>query len=134
MDRDTGALKSFQDLSQRARKDVQIQDVKIAVCLFVFDLMYLNGRVSAVPSILFDISVSHHDMQVLLGSPFRQRRELLREHFPPLSTEGVTIARLSQVESCESDGGRAAVEQFWQKAVEGRSEGLMIKVRMRLPG
>lgn len=40
-----GTLKSFQELSNRARKDVQIHDVKVAVGIFAFDLMYLNGEV-----------------------------------------------------------------------------------------
>lgn len=48
VDVETGALKSFQDLSQRARKDVRLEDVKVAVCLFIYDLMYLNGKVSVM--------------------------------------------------------------------------------------
>jgi hypothetical protein len=42
----TGGLRSFQDLAGRARKDVQIADVKVAVCLFLFDMMLLNGVVN----------------------------------------------------------------------------------------
>lgn len=38
------------------------------------------------------------------------------------------MARFDHVESVESDEGREAVEEFWQKAIEGRVEGLMIKV------
>ena len=40
-----GSLKTFQELSNRARKDVRIQDVKVAVGIYAFDLMYLNGEV-----------------------------------------------------------------------------------------
>jgi DNA ligase-1 len=43
-----GTLKSFQDLSNRARKDVAISDVKIAVAVFAFDIMYLNGEVQSL--------------------------------------------------------------------------------------
>lgn len=43
-----GGLRSFQELSNRARKDVEIQDIKIPVCVFAFDLMYLDGEVSLV--------------------------------------------------------------------------------------
>lgn len=32
------------------------------------------------------------------------------------------------MQSCESEDGRDAVEEFWQEAVSSRSEGLMIKV------
>lgn len=40
-----GSLKTFQELSNRARKDVQLDDVKVTVCVFAFDIMYLNGEV-----------------------------------------------------------------------------------------
>ena len=40
-----GSLRTFQELSNRARKDVRIEDVKISVCVFAFDLMYCNGKV-----------------------------------------------------------------------------------------
>lgn len=42
-----GSLKTFQELSNRARKDVQIHDVKVAVGVYAFDLMYLDGEVSS---------------------------------------------------------------------------------------
>lgn len=41
----SGELKSFQDLSNRARKDVNIKDIRVAVCIYAFDLMLLNGDV-----------------------------------------------------------------------------------------
>lgn len=40
-----GSLKTFQELSNRARKDVQLTDIKVCVCVFAFDLMYHNGVV-----------------------------------------------------------------------------------------
>lgn len=41
----TGALKTFQELSNRARKDVKLEEVKVSVCVFAFDLMFLDGQV-----------------------------------------------------------------------------------------
>lgn len=38
------------------------------------------------------------------------------------------LARFDHVQSCESEEGRESVEEFWQNAVNGRSEGLMVKV------
>lgn len=35
----------FQTLMTRKRKDVKTEDVKIKVCVFAFDLLYLNGEV-----------------------------------------------------------------------------------------
>jgi hypothetical protein len=42
-----GSLESFQELSHRARKDVKLHEIKVLVCVYAFDLMYLNGQVSA---------------------------------------------------------------------------------------
>ena len=42
----TTELKSFQELSNRARKDVDLNDIRVSVCVFAFDLMYFNGEVS----------------------------------------------------------------------------------------
>lgn len=45
-DRDTMKLLPFQELSRRKRKDVKTEDITVKVCLFAFDLLYLNGEVS----------------------------------------------------------------------------------------
>lgn len=45
-DRETNKLLPFQELSKRKRKDVKAEDVTVKVCLFAFDLLYLNGEVS----------------------------------------------------------------------------------------
>jgi DNA ligase 1 len=42
----TGALKTFQELSYRSRKDVEMGDIKVRVGIYAFDLMYLNGEVN----------------------------------------------------------------------------------------
>ena len=48
IDHDTGSIKTFQELSNRARKNVKLEDVNVPVCVFAFDLMYLNGEVSKI--------------------------------------------------------------------------------------
>ena len=48
IDRTTGKLMPFQELSKRKRKDVKVEDIQVRVCLFVFDLLYLNGEVSVL--------------------------------------------------------------------------------------
>jgi len=45
IDRTTFQLMPFQELSRRKRKDVKVEDIQIRVCLFAFDLLYLNGEV-----------------------------------------------------------------------------------------
>lgn len=45
IDKDSGKLMPFQELSRRKRKDVKVEDIQVRVCLFAFDLLYLNGEV-----------------------------------------------------------------------------------------
>ena len=47
IDPESKVLKSFQELSNRARKDVNLKDVRVSVCVFAFDLMLLNEEVSS---------------------------------------------------------------------------------------
>jgi len=61
-----GSLKSFQDLSNRARKDVKLHEIKVSVCVYAFDLMYLNGQVSALQSNHPIIYIKHN--MVINGS------------------------------------------------------------------
>ena len=46
IDRVTSKLMPFQELSKRKRKDVKVEDIQVRVCLFAFDLLFLNGEVS----------------------------------------------------------------------------------------
>lgn len=45
LDKDTGAFRTFQDLSNRAKNDVRVEDIKVIVEVFSFDLMPLNDKV-----------------------------------------------------------------------------------------
>lgn len=45
IDLSTKKLMPFQELSKRKRKDVKVEDIQVRVCLFAFDLLYLNGEV-----------------------------------------------------------------------------------------
>jgi ATP-dependent DNA ligase len=40
----SGQIKPFQTLSSRGKR-ITINEVKVKVCLYAFDLMYLNGQV-----------------------------------------------------------------------------------------
>ncbi|KAG9315024.1 hypothetical protein JVU11DRAFT_4136 [Chiua virens] len=48
LDPNDSSLRSFQELSSRARKDVNIRDIRVSVCVFAFDLMYFNGEAASV--------------------------------------------------------------------------------------
>jgi DNA ligase-1 len=104
IDKESGDLKAFQTLSNRARKDVVIHSVKIDVCLFAFDLMYLNG-------------------EELLDRPFRERRSLLRSLFVEIPHHFTWVKNLDAT-SADSD----AVLEFFKSATDIKCEGIMVKV------
>jgi DNA ligase 1 len=103
IDRDTGELKPFQVLSNRAKKQVVIQSVKIDVCLFAFDLMYLNG-------------------EELLGRPFRERRNLLRSLFVEIPHHFTWVKSLDA-----TSGDSDAILEFFKSAIDMKCEGIMVK-------
>lgn len=100
-DRAEQKIKSFQKLSTRARKDVDIKDVKIDVCIFAFDLLYLNG-------------------QELLQENLRVRREHLYASFEEETgfLQFATSIISNDVEE---------IQKFLDKAVGASCEGLIIK-------
>ncbi|KAJ9101148.1 hypothetical protein QFC21_003366 [Naganishia friedmannii] len=109
VDKDTGAYRTFQELSNRAKKDVQLADVKVVVGVFAFDLMLVNDN-------------------PLLSQPFSIRRHLLRTLFPPFANpEDATLARFAHVESIDSTSP-ADVQAFFEQVVAQKCEGLMVKL------
>ncbi|KAK7531233.1 hypothetical protein BKA81DRAFT_388439 [Phyllosticta paracitricarpa] len=109
IDRETGELRPFQVLANRARKDVVIQSVKIDVCLFAFDLMFLNGV-------------------ELLDKPFRERRSLLRSLFTEIPHHFTWVKSMDA-----TSADQEAVSDFFKQATEIKCEGIMVKVLDNLP-
>ncbi|KAH9486949.1 DNA ligase 1 [Psilocybe cubensis] len=102
IDRTTGKLMPFQELSRRKRKDVKVEDITVQVSLFAFDLLYLNG-------------------EPLLQLPLYRRRELLREHFVVVPGE-FGFAKSSDSETTEE------IQSFLEESVKDGCEGLMVKM------
>lgn len=109
VDRNTGELKTFQTLTNRAKKDVDIGSIQVDVCLFAFDLMYLNG-------------------EQLLDRPFRERRGLLRSMFVE-KEHHFTWVKSIDATSADSE----AVLEFFKSATEIKCEGIMVKVLDNIP-
>ncbi|RYR11309.1 hypothetical protein Ahy_B05g079772 isoform E [Arachis hypogaea] len=42
--REKQTIRPFQDLTTRPRKNVSVDNIKVDVCIFAFDILYLNGR------------------------------------------------------------------------------------------
>ena len=109
IDQETGDLKAFQTLTNRAKKDVAIESIKVAVCLFSFDLMYLNG-------------------EELLDRPFRERRELLRSLFVEIPYRFTWV---KSIDATSSDS--ETVLEFFKSATDIKCEGIMVKVLDNVP-
>ena len=109
VDQVTGDLKAFQTLTNRAKKDVALESIKVNVCLFSFDLMYLNG-------------------EELLDRPFRERRELLRSLFVEIPNQFTWV---KNIDATSSDS--ETVLEFFKSATDIKCEGIMVKVLDNIP-
>ncbi|XP_063901277.1 DNA ligase 1-like [Zophobas morio] len=94
-------LLPFQVLSTRKRKEVEAQAISIHVCVFAFDLLYLNGTPC-------------HRL------PFCDRRMLLKENFIPLEGQ-FQFAKGMDSQDTED------IQDFLDQSIKDKCEGLMIK-------
>ncbi|XP_031241251.1 DNA ligase 1 isoform X3 [Mastomys coucha] len=76
-DREKKQIQPFQVLTTRKRKEVDASEIQVQVCLYAFDLIYLNG-------------------ESLVRQPLSRRRQLLRENFVETedSCEGLMVKTL----------------------------------------
>lgn len=70
------------------------------------------------------------DKQPLLSVPLVHRRHLLRQLLLPVRPEDPRVARFSHIENIDStaDHDPAALRAFFDKVVEQKAEGLMVKL------
>lgn len=100
-DREKKQIRPFQVLTTRKRKDVDPSEIQVQVCLYAFDLIYLNG-------------------QSLVREPLSRRRQLLRENF--VETEGEFLFATS-LDSKDLE----QIAEFLEQSVKDSCEGLMVK-------
>ncbi|XP_068779575.1 DNA ligase 1 [Struthio camelus] len=94
-------IQPFQVLMTRKRKDVEAAEIKVQVCLYAFDMLYLNG-------------------ESLVKEPFSKRRRLLRESF--VETEGEFLFATS-MDACSTE----EISEFLDQSIKDSCEGLMVK-------
>ncbi|WZH42644.1 ATP-dependent DNA ligase [Fusarium acuminatum] len=92
----------FQQLMTRKKKDVKVEDVKVKVCVFAFDLLYLNG-------------------EAVVEKALRERRELLQAAFNPVEGEFSFATHMNGQELDE-------IQVFLDDSVKASCEGLMVKM------
>lgn len=100
-DREKRKILPFQTLTTRARKNVAMSDIKVEVCIFAFDILYLNG-------------------QQLMQEQLNVRREHLYKSFEedPGYFQFATAIISNDLEE---------IQKFLEIAVDSSCEGLIIK-------
>ncbi|XP_026540023.1 DNA ligase 1 isoform X2 [Notechis scutatus] len=91
----------FQVLTTRKRKDVDAAEIRVQVCIYAFDMLYLNG-----------IS--------LVQKPLSQRRTLLHNSFTEV--EGQFLFATSMDTSNVDE-----IAEFLERSIKDSCEGLMVK-------
>ncbi|KAH8731090.1 hypothetical protein GQ44DRAFT_767650 [Phaeosphaeriaceae sp. PMI808] len=92
----------FQQLMTRKRKDVKVEDVKVKVCVFAFDILFLNG-------------------EALVNKSFRDRRKHLEDAFIPVEGE-FALAKYGNTNQLEE------IQTLLEDSVKASCEGLMVKM------
>lgn len=92
----------FQQLMTRKKKDVKAEDVKVKVCVFAFDILYLDG-------------------EALVNKPFRERRELMYSAFDEVEGE-FAFAKYGNTKEIEE------IQTLLDESIEASCEGLMVKM------
>ncbi|XP_067109124.1 DNA ligase 1 [Osmerus mordax] len=100
-DREKKQIQPFQVLTTRKRKDVDASEIKVQVCVYAFDLLFLNG-------------------ESLVRQPLSKRRALLKESFEEREGEFVFAKAL---DSDNTD----VIAEFLEQSVRDSCEGLMVK-------
>ncbi|KAL8785305.1 MAG: hypothetical protein Q9213_003450 [Squamulea squamosa] len=92
----------FQQLMTRKRKDVKVEDVKVKVCVFAFDMLFYNG-------------------EAVVGKSLRERRKLLQQAFAPVEGE-FAFAQYGDTSDLEE------MQILLDESVKASCEGLMVKM------
>lgn len=120
-DVDEKKLLPFQQLMTRKRKDVKLEDVKVKVCVFAFDLLFLNGEVSIIDQAAFKFSTQISLLQALVNKSFRERRQLLHTSFVEIEGE-FSFAKYGNTSDLDE------IQHLLDDSIKASCEGLMVKM------
>eukprot|EP01012_Entosiphon_sulcatum_P047072 TRINITY_DN636_c0_g1_i1.p1 TRINITY_DN636_c0_g1~~TRINITY_DN636_c0_g1_i1.p1 ORF type:complete len:708 (+),score=105.73 TRINITY_DN636_c0_g1_i1:1073-3196(+) len=91
----------FQQLQRRGRKNIQLDEVKVPVCVFAFDLLYFNG-------------------ESLLRETLAKRREILHANFH-------VVPNVFQFARALDSSDPEDIQGFLMESIQNGCEGLMVK-------
>jgi len=91
----------FQVLAHRKRKDAHLSEITIQLCIYAFDLLYMND-------------------QPLIRKPFGERRRIMYESFIPKEGQ-------FQFADHKDSANPEEIETYLGKSIEDQCEGLMVK-------
>ncbi|XP_053219863.1 DNA ligase 1 isoform X2 [Podarcis raffonei] len=100
-DPDSKQIQPFQVLTTRKRKDVEATEIRVQVCVYAFDMLFLNG-------------------QSLVRKPLSERRALLHDSFNEV--EGQFLFATSMDTSNTDE-----IADFLECSIKDSCEGLMVK-------
>ena len=92
----------FQTLMTRKRKDVKEEDITVKVCVFAFDILYLDG-------------------EALVNRPFRERRDLMYNALQETDGE-FAFAKYGNTDVLDE------IQVLLEDSVKASCEGLMVKM------
>ena len=92
----------FQQLMTRKKKDVKAEDVKVKVCVFAFDILYLDG-------------------EAMVNKPFRERRDAMYAAFEEVEGE-FSFAKFGNSREIEE------IQTLLEDSIKASCEGLMVKM------
>eukprot|EP00284_Hemiselmis_tepida_P009679 CAMPEP_0174921642 /NCGR_PEP_ID=MMETSP1355-20121228/5298_1 /TAXON_ID=464990 /ORGANISM="Hemiselmis tepida, Strain CCMP443" /LENGTH=312 /DNA_ID=CAMNT_0016167155 /DNA_START=138 /DNA_END=1073 /DNA_ORIENTATION=+ len=100
-DREAQRILPFQVLSTRKRRDADVSEIKVQVCLYAFDMLFLNGK-------------------PLIKRPLGERRAALRASFSERSG-------LFEFATARDANDTEEILTFLNESVAASCEGLMVK-------
>ncbi|KAI5369582.1 Putative DNA ligase, ATP-dependent, nucleic acid-binding protein [Septoria linicola] len=92
----------FQQLMTRKKKDVKTEDIKVKVCVFAFDILYLDG-------------------QAMVNKSFRDRRDAMYGAFEEIEGE-FAFAKFGNSKEVEE------IQILLEDSIKASCEGLMVKM------